>query len=261
MFQLKLTQKKNEHPQSPPQDQALSPRLQKGRPHQFQLCSRASHELAPIKSSVAVLTKWRATGTEQFSLNQMSGSPREGGRSKTSRMEVGVSPWPELIGTLQFSPNTMCLGTPVPLASRVWGLWRVWICSSPQEHGLCPSTGMAGLPECHLVNPWDFIIWCELWAPADWELLGLIHHLQSHFPLNYLFSTSQVVRQWLMLPSTLVFTKLFLMTTYFCNKTGICSSVSPEDLGAWTLEVLCYPAGLLPRPVHVMPQGVWKGCS
>lgn len=39
-----------------------------------------------------------------------------------------------------------------------------------------------------------------------------------HFPLNQLFSASQVVRQWLMLSSTFVFTKLWLCSTFITEK-------------------------------------------
>jgi len=56
-----------------------------------------------------------------------------------------------------------------------------------------------------------------------------------------------------MLPSTFVLTEFFFMTMfYFCNKKQLLIKVFPED--SWTLEVHCCPAGLLPRPVHVLPE-------
>lgn len=58
-----------------------------------------------------------------------------------------------------------------------------------------------------------------------------------------------------MLPSTFVLTELFFMTVfYFCNKNRkpLIKKVFPED--SWTLEVHCCPVGLLPRPVHVLPE-------
>lgn len=56
-----------------------------------------------------------------------------------------------------------------------------------------------------------------------------------------------------MLPSTFVLTEFFFMTVfYFCNKKQLLIKVFPED--SWTLEVHCCPVGLLPRPVHVLPE-------
>lgn len=113
----------------------------------------------------------------------------------------------------------------------------------------CPRVSHCKLPRFLIT------LGCEFWVSDNLKNLVLDQHLQSSLPLKpavFSFSGGENDSCFL-LPLCLLNYFLWQCSTFVTkNSKPLIKKVFPED--SWTLEVHCCPVGLLPRPVHVLPE-------